>query len=62
MLVAGDTGYIRAVRAVQSRGKRVTWCHLPAQKHTEQLAQTCDSQCELDEKSLRTCALGRRTD
>lgn len=62
MLVAGDTDYVRAVRAVQSRGKRVTWCHLPAQKHTDQLAQICDVQCELDEKFLRTCALGRRTD
>lgn len=59
MLVAGDTDYVRAVRAVQARGKRVVWCHLPAQKHTDQLAQLCDERCELDEKFLRTCALGR---
>jgi uncharacterized LabA/DUF88 family protein len=59
MLVAGDTDYVRAVRAVQARGKRVVWCHLPAQKHTDQLAQLCDQRCELDEKFLRTCALGR---
>lgn len=59
MLVAGDTDYVRAVRAVQARGKRVVWCHLPAQKHTDQLAQLCDERCELDEKFLRTCVLGR---
>lgn len=58
MLVAGDTDYVRAIRAVQALGKRVVWCHLPAQKHTDQLAQLCDERCELDEKLLRTCALG----
>lgn len=59
MLVAGDTDYVRAVREVQARGKRVVWCHLPAQKHTDQLSQLCDERCELDEKFLRTCTLGR---
>lgn len=58
MLVAGDTDYVRAIRAVQARGKRVVWCHLPAQKHTNQLAQLCHERCELNEKFLRTCALG----
>jgi uncharacterized LabA/DUF88 family protein len=58
MLVAGDTDYVRAIRAAQARGKRIVWCHLPAQKHTHQLAQLCDQRCELDEKFLRTCALG----
>jgi uncharacterized LabA/DUF88 family protein len=59
MLVAGDTDYVRAIRAVQARGKPVVWCHLPAQKHTHHLAQLCEERCELDEKFLRTCALGR---
>jgi uncharacterized LabA/DUF88 family protein len=59
MLVAGDTDYVRAVRAVQARGKRVVWCHLPAQQHTDQLSQLCDERYELDEKFLRTCTLGR---
>jgi uncharacterized LabA/DUF88 family protein len=60
MLVAGDTDYVRAVSAVQARGKRVVWCHFPAQRHTDQLSQVCDERRELDEKFLRTCALGRR--
>ena len=60
MLVAGDTDYVRAIRAAQARGKRIIWCHLPAQKHTHQLAQLCDQRCELDEKFLRTCALSPR--
>ena len=58
MLVAGDTDYVRAVREVQARGKKVVWCHLPAQKHTDQLSQLCDDRVSLDEKFLRTCALG----
>lgn len=58
MLVAGDTDYVRAIRAVQARGKRVVWCHLPGQRHTDQLAQLCDEKRELTEKFLRTCALG----
>jgi uncharacterized LabA/DUF88 family protein len=58
MLVAGDTDYVRAIQAVQARGKRVVWCHLPAQKHTEPLARLCDQRRELDDKFLRTCALG----
>jgi uncharacterized LabA/DUF88 family protein len=59
MLVAGDTDYVRAIRAVQSRGKPVVWCHLPGQRHTDQLAQICQEKRELTEKFLRTCALGR---
>lgn len=57
MLVAGDTDYVRAVHAVQERGKRVVWCHLPSQRHTVRLAQICDECRELDGKFLRTCAL-----
>lgn len=59
MLVAGDTDYVRAVRAVQEVGKKVIWCHLPAQKHSDQLAQICDEMIEMDEKFLRTCQLRR---
>jgi uncharacterized LabA/DUF88 family protein len=59
MLVAGDTDYVRAIRAVQARGKRVVWCHLPGQRHTDLLAQLCDEKRELTEQFLRTCALGR---
>lgn len=55
MLVAGDTDYVRAVKAVQERGKKLVWCHLPSQRGTHQLAQVCDSSLELDEKFLRTC-------
>lgn len=58
MLVAGDTDYARAITAVQARGKSVIWCHLPAQKHIIRLAQLCDQRRELDDKFLRTCALG----
>lgn len=58
MLVAGDTDYVRAIRAVQARGKPVVWCHLSAQRHTDQLAQLCQQRRELTEKFLRTCALG----
>lgn len=58
MLVAGDTDYVRAIRAVQGRGKRVVWCYLPGQRHAHQLAQLCDEKRELTEKFLRTCALG----
>lgn len=57
MLVAGDTDYVRAVRAVQERGKQLVWCHLPSQRGTHQLAQVCDMSRELDEKFLKTCAL-----
>ncbi|HEX8244303.1 MAG TPA: NYN domain-containing protein [Longimicrobium sp.] len=42
MLVAGDTDYVRAVTALQDRGKRLVWCHLPAQRWTDQLAQVSD--------------------
>lgn len=58
MLVAGDTDYVRAIHAVQARGKRVVWCHLATQRYTHQLAQLCDEKRELTEKFLRTCALG----
>jgi uncharacterized LabA/DUF88 family protein len=58
MLVAGDTDYVRAIRAVQARGKRVVWCPLPGQRHTDQLAQLCEEKRELTEKFLRTCSLG----
>ena len=61
MLVAGDTDYVRAIQAVQARGKRVVWCHLPGQRHTNQLAQVCHEKRELTEKFLRTCALGGHT-
>jgi uncharacterized LabA/DUF88 family protein len=57
MLVAGDTDYVRAIQAVQERGKTLVWCHLPSQRRTDQLAQICDECRELDEKFLRTCAL-----
>lgn len=59
MLVAGDTDYVRAIHAVQARGKPVVWCHLPGQRHTDQLAQVCQEKRELTEKFLRTCVLGR---
>ena len=55
LLVAGDSDYVRAIQAVQHRGKRLVWCHLPAQKHTHHLAQICDEKLELDDKFLRTC-------
>jgi uncharacterized LabA/DUF88 family protein len=58
MLVAGDTDYVRAIHAVQARGKPVVWCHLPGQRHTDQLAQVCQEKRELTEKFLRTCSLG----
>ncbi|HYR08619.1 MAG TPA: NYN domain-containing protein [Longimicrobium sp.] len=58
MLVAGDTDYVRAIHAVQSRGKPVVWCHLPGQRRTDQLAQVCQEKRELTEKFLRTCTLG----
>lgn len=61
MLVAGDTDYVRAIDAVQARGKPVVWCHLPGQRHTHQLAQLCHQKRELTEKFLRTCALGGHT-
>jgi uncharacterized LabA/DUF88 family protein len=55
MLVAGDTDYVRAVEAVQATGRKVVWCHFPAQAHTDRLRQVCDEQFLLDEKFLRTC-------
>jgi uncharacterized LabA/DUF88 family protein len=58
MLVAGDTDYIRAIHAVQARGKPVVWCHLAGQRYTHQLAQVCQEKRELTEKFLRTCTLG----
>jgi uncharacterized LabA/DUF88 family protein len=58
MLVAGDTDYVRAIQAVQSRSKPVVWCHLPSQRHIHQLAQVCQEKRELTEKFLRTCTLG----
>jgi len=61
MLVAGDTDYVRAVQAVQDRGKKLVWCHLPSQRGTDQLAQLCDTSMELDEKFLRTCSLFNRS-
>ena len=57
MLVAGDTDYVRAVTALQDRGKRLVWCHLPTQRWTDQLAQVSDAMIEMDPKFLRTCAL-----
>ena len=57
MLVAGDTDYVRAVRAIQHRAKTLVWCPLSHQKHADQLAQVCDGLLELDDKLLRTCAL-----
>lgn len=61
MLVAGDTDYVRAIHAVQARGKPVVWCHLPGQRHTNLLAQVCQEKRELTEKFLRTCTLGGHT-
>jgi uncharacterized LabA/DUF88 family protein len=58
MLVAGDTDYVRAIQAVQARGKRVVWCHLPAQRHIDQLARVCQERLELTDPFLRTCTLG----
>lgn len=58
MLVAGDTDYARTIQAVRARGKRVVWCHLPAQAHIVRLAELCDARYALDDKFLRTCALG----
>lgn len=58
MLVAGDTDYARAIRAVQARGKRVVWCHLPAQAHIARLAELCDERFALDDRFLRACSLG----
>jgi uncharacterized LabA/DUF88 family protein len=55
MLVAGDTDYVHAVEAVQATGRKVIWCHFPAQAHTDRLRQVCDEQVVLDEKFLRTC-------
>lgn len=55
MLVAGDTDYVHAIEAVQATGRKVIWCHLPAQAHTDRLRQVCDEQVLLDEKFLRTC-------
>jgi uncharacterized LabA/DUF88 family protein len=59
MLVAGDTDYVRAIQAVQARGKRVVWCHLPAQAHIARLAELADERYPLDDRFLRTCSLGR---
>lgn len=58
MLVAGGTDYLHASRAVQARGKRVVWCYLPSQRHTDQLARLCHEKRELTDKFLRTCTLG----
>jgi uncharacterized LabA/DUF88 family protein len=58
MLVAADTDYVRAIQAVQARGKRVVWCYLPAQAHVARLANLCDERYALDDKFLRTCSLG----
>ncbi|HEX6370255.1 MAG TPA: NYN domain-containing protein [Longimicrobium sp.] len=58
MLVAGDTDYVRAIHAVQARGKPVVWCHLTGQRRTDQLAQVCQEKRELTAKFLRTCSLG----
>ena len=55
MLVAGDTDYVHAIQAVQATGRKVIWCHFPAQAHTDRLRQVCDGQVLLDDKFLRTC-------
>lgn len=55
MLISGDTDYVRAIKAVQAVGKRVIWCRLPNQRHSDALAHVCDGQFELTEKFLRTC-------
>ena len=60
MLVAGDTDYVRAVQALQERGKKLIWCPLPAQRRIDQLAKLADETMELDGKFLRTCALPER--
>ena len=58
MLVAGDSDYVRAIQAVRAKGKRVVWCHLPAQAHVTRLADSCDGRFTLDARFLRTCSLG----
>jgi uncharacterized LabA/DUF88 family protein len=55
ILVAGDTDYVHAIEAVQATGRKVIWCHFPAQAHTDRLRQVSDGQILLDEKFLRTC-------
>ena len=55
MLVAGDTDYVQAIKAVQATGRKVIWCHFPSQAHTDRLRQAADEQILLDEKFLRTC-------
>jgi uncharacterized LabA/DUF88 family protein len=55
MLVAGDTDYVQAIKAVQATGRKVIWCHFPSQAHVDRLRQVCDEQVLLDEKFLRTC-------
>jgi uncharacterized LabA/DUF88 family protein len=55
VLVAGDTDYVRAIQAVQATGRKVLWCHFPAQAHTDRLRQVCDGQILLDARFLRTC-------
>jgi uncharacterized LabA/DUF88 family protein len=55
VLVAGDMDYVRAIQAVQFTGRKVLWCHFPAQSYTDRLRQVCDEQVVLDEKFLRTC-------
>ncbi|HET7463278.1 MAG TPA: NYN domain-containing protein [Longimicrobium sp.] len=60
LLVAGDTDYVRAVKAPRERGKQLVWCHLPQQKHTDQLAQLADGMIELSAKFVRTCAMPDR--
>jgi len=60
MLVAGDSDYVRAVQALQERGKKLVWCPLPAQRRVDQLARLADGTMELDLKFLRTCSLPPR--
>lgn len=55
MLVSGDTDYVRAVRAVRARGKRVIWCHFIGQRHSDELRQASDESLELGDSLLRTC-------
>jgi uncharacterized LabA/DUF88 family protein len=55
MLVAGDTDYVRAVKAAQAKGRKVTWVHFRTQAHSHELLNLCDDTFVIGEQFLRTC-------
>lgn len=59
MVLTGDTDFVPAVNAIKRLGKRVIWCHFPAQRHSDELRQIADQCFELSEKVLRTCRRSR---